>query len=226
QDKPIKTENVTPITTLQFFPEGGDLLTDIDTRVAFKALSQLGKPVKLSGAIKDSKGTFIDSFSTEHDGMGSLSLHPQSNETYTAFWKDEFGITNTTSLPAIKNSGANLQVQPLASKSLVLIKRTAEVDESLKILYVVASMNQHMVYKAKINLTSNNTSLAEIPTAFLPTGVLQITLFNANWLPVAERVVFVNNHQHEFNPEITTPATNMRKRSKNVIELNVPDSVI
>lgn len=226
QDKPLKTEIVTPVTTLQFFPEGGDLLADIDTRVAFKAVSQLGKPVKLSGAIKDSKGAFIDSFSTEHDGMGSLSLHPQSNETYSASWKDEFGFTNTTSLPAIKNSGANLQVQPLTAKSLVLIKRTTEVDESLKILYIVASMNQHMVYKAKINLTSNNTSLAEIPTAFLPTGVLQITLFNANWLPVAERVVFVNNHQHEFDPEISAPVINMGKRQKNVIEVNVPDSVI
>jgi len=226
QEKSVKGAIISPLITLQFFPEGGDLLAQINTRVAFKAVNQFGKPVKLSGSLQDSKGAFIDSFATQHDGMGSVTINPQANETYTAYWKDEFGISSNTILPPIKNSGANLQVQLLASKALVVIKRTKDVDESLQILYLVASMNQNMVFKGRISLISNTTSLAEIPTVMLPTGVLQITLFNANWVPVAERVVFVNNHQHLFHPEITTPVINLDKRGKNIIEINVPDSVI
>jgi len=225
QLNPVKAPVVDPITMLQFFPEGGDLIADIDARLAFKAANQFGKPVRLMGAIKDSKGSFIDSFATEHDGMGSLSIHPQANEIYTASWKDEFGFTNSTTLPTIKGTGANLQVQSLASKTLVLIKRSNTVEDNLQTLFLVATINQHMVYRARINLATKTTSLAEIPTTVLPTGVMQITLFNANWLPIAERVVFVNNHQHTFNPEVELPIKGLEKRARNVVEINVPDSI-
>ena len=57
-------------------------------------------------------------------------------------------------------------------------------------------MNQQMVYRSRVNLSVNSEALADIPTSILPTGVLQITLFNALWQPVSERVVFVNNQQY------------------------------
>lgn len=226
QPKSLKETVITPITTLQFFPEGGDLLADLDSKVAFKAVDQFGKPVKLSGALKDSKGVLIDSFITEHDGMGSILFHPAVNEIYTASWIDEFGFSNSTSLPSVKSNGANIQVQQLLSKAIVLTQRTKIVDEGLNVLYLIASMNQHLLFKAKVNLTNSNVSIAEIPTEKLPTGVMQITLFNANWLPIAERVVFINNHSHQFNPNITTPVKDLGKRGKNVIEINVPDTII
>jgi len=225
QPKPLKSPSIIPITSLQFFPEGGDLIADIDARLAFKAANQFGKPVRVMGAIKDSKGSFIDSFATEHDGMGSLSIHPKANEIYTASWKDEYGFTNSSPVPSIKESGANLQAQSLASKTLVLVKRSNTVEENLQTLFLVATINQHLVYRAKINLTTKTTSLAEIPTTVLPTGVMQITLLNANWLPIAERVVFVNNHQHTFNPEVELPIKGLEKRARNVVEINVPDSI-
>jgi len=225
QPKPLKSPSIIPITSLQFFSEGGDLIADIDARLAFKAANQFGKPVRVMGAIKDSKGSFIDSFATEHDGMGSLSIHPKANEIYTASWKDEYGFTNSSPVPSIKESGANLQAQSLASKTLVLVKRSNTVEENLQTLFLVATINQHLVYRAKINLTTKTTSLAEIPTTVLPTGVMQITLLNANWLPIAERVVFVNNHQHTFNPEVELPIKGLEKRARNVVEINVPDSI-
>ena len=226
QPKVVKSSQPIPVTTLQFFPEGGDLVSGLTSRVAFLANNQFGMPVKISGAIKTSAGVLVDSFITEHDGMGSFSLEPQINETYTTSWTDESGKSYNTNLPAIKSTGANLQIEALATKAVVVIKRTAVVGENEKIYNLVAHMNQQVVYRSKVNLTVKQSSIAEIPTNILPSGVLQITLFSQDWLPVAERVIFVNNHVHEFYPDIATPVTGLGKRGRNVIEISVSDSII
>ncbi len=41
-------------------------------------------------------------------------------------------------------------------------------------------MNQQMVYKAIVNLKNVTMSGGNIPTAELPTGVLQLTVFDMN----------------------------------------------
>jgi hypothetical protein len=72
-------------------------------------------------------------------------------------------------------------------------------------------------YKTKLN--------AEIPLQDLPTGLLQFTLFTSDWFPVAERVLFVNNHAQEFEVTLKTPLTNLEKRGKNTIDISVPDTL-
>jgi hypothetical protein len=226
QSKVEKVSPVSPVTTLQFFPEGGDWVSGIISRMAFMAVNSRGLPVKVSGAIKTSTGTLMDSFVTVHDGMGSFLMEPQPNETYTATWTDESGKVYTTPLPLCKNTGAVLQVQPLATKTMVEIKRTAVAEDNIKTLNLVAHMNQQVVYRSRVNLTVRTGVVAEIPTGLLPTGVLQITLLDRDWLPLAERVVFINNHQYQFHPEISVAVKGLEKRSKNVVEISVPDSTI
>lgn len=226
QPKGVKSNQSSLVTTLQFFPEGGDLVAGLASRVAFMAVNQLGMPVKVSGAIKTGSGVLVDSFTTEHDGMGSFSLQPQADETYITSWTDEGGKSYTTNLPPVKTTGAVIQIEALAAKAVVVIKRTGVITENQKIFNLVAHMNQQVVYRSRVNLSVKQSSVAEIPTTILPSGILQITLFSQDWLPVAERVIFVNNHQHEFHPEIATPVTELGKRGKNIIEINVSDSVI
>jgi hypothetical protein len=64
-----------------------------------------------------------------------------------------------------------------------------------------------------------------IPVDQLPSGVLQVTVFNSSNLPVAERVVFVNNHEFEFKPDVLVAIKNTSKRGSNTIEINLPDTL-
>ncbi len=226
QTKVVKSGQPSPVTTLQFFPEGGDLVTSLASRVAFKATNQFGMPVNVRGVIKTIAGVLVDSFITEHDGMGSFSLEPHANETYTTTWADQSGKSYNTNLPLSKSTGATLQIKALAKKAVVVVKRAAATADNEKIFNLVAHMDQQVVYRSRVNLSVKQSSIAEIPTNTLPTGVLQITLFSQDWLPLAERIIFVNNHQQEFHPEIAVPVTGLGKRGKNVIEISVSDSVI
>lgn len=101
---------------LDFFPEGGDLLANFPNKVAFKATDQWGRPVKIKGVVLGSNGKVADSLRVQHDGMGFIWLNPAPGAAFTAKWKDDQNKEYTTSLPAVKNSGANLQVKVLPGR--------------------------------------------------------------------------------------------------------------
>lgn len=220
----VKANIILPKTQVYLFPEGGNLVEGLNSRVAFKATDQFGDPAYIKGAIKNNHQALVDSFLTEHDGMGSFSVEPKAGETYQINWLDENGQTGTTALPAALPNGATLSVQPASDKAIVFVERTAKDDPLYKTMYLMAQMNQQLVYKSRINFSAKTSVVADLPTTELPTGILQITLFNANWQPVAERIVFVNNENYIFNPRISTPLVNLDKRGKNTIEFFVSDT--
>jgi hypothetical protein len=220
----VKADKLT--ATIQFFPEAGDLIAGINQRVAFLANNQFGLPVTIRGALKNNKNVLIDSFVTEHDGMGVFSFDVSAKETYTTTWVDEYGTNHTTPLVVGKMAAATIQVQSQKNKVLFVIKRSADVTDNFKTLNAIAHMNQHEVYKSRINLSVKTSGVGEIPTKDLPTGILQLTLFDANWTPIAERVVFVNNDDYSFDPEVRIVEKNLKPRGKNRVDVYVSDSIV
>jgi hypothetical protein len=215
-----------PRPELVFFPEGGDLVAGLIGKVAFKANDQWGRPVTVSGMVQGSDGSFVDSLLTEHDGMGSFFIKPQTGVQYTAIWTDGTGRSFSTKLPAAAPGGVGLQIQPHPGQCMVIVRRTADyVPEGGRLLYLLAHMNQRVVYAAQVSLEDKTEVAVTVPTAELPTGVLQYTLFDAGWKPVAERVVFVNNQLHSFAASVRVVTSSLEKRGRNEIEIQVPDSV-
>ncbi len=217
---------VKPLTaSIQFFPEGGDCIAGINTKIAFKAIYQSGRPANVKGIVVNSKGITVDTINCMHDGMGYFYLNAQSGETYTAKWKDDQKTSYTTVLPAIKNEGATFEIRPGKEKTGFIIKRSDNASEPDKQLHIVATMQQQMVYMASVKLDESPFIGGTIPTAQLPTGILQVTLFNANWMPVAERISFINNDDYHFDPEVGFAALGTSNRGRNVLVINTPDSI-
>jgi len=97
-----KAKSIQPVASIQFFPEGGDLINGINSNVGFIVSNQSGKPVTIRGAIFNNANQLVDSFLTMHDGMGKFSIEPNAKETYYCNWIDEYGISHTTDLPLAK----------------------------------------------------------------------------------------------------------------------------
>jgi hypothetical protein len=225
-DSSIKNTRKPSVTTsLHFFPEGGELVNGVSSTVAFLANNQSGKPVAVRGAILNSRNELIDSFASSHDGMGSFAFEPSAKEIYTCNWIDEYGISHSNTLPAAKDNGVVLESQLMPDKVVFAVKRSSEVADHFKLLRIVASMNQQMVFSATINLSNKKISAGEIPTGTLQTGILQVTIFDANWVPVAERVLFVKNQDYAFYPELKMATQRFGKRMRNDIEITVPDTL-
>ncbi|RXK83913.1 TonB-dependent receptor plug domain-containing protein [Filimonas effusa] len=211
-------------TTLGFFPESGDLIAGLKSKLAFKANDQWGKPVAVKGRIVDAQGTKIDTFVTQYDGMGFINMEPVAGQKYAAIWKDVNGKIQTTALPESKESGVTMAVSGTGPRRSFLVERAANTPDNLKTLYIVATLQQQMIYRAKVDLTETTAIGGSIPVNTLPSGIIVLSLFDANWLPVAERITFINNHNYSFTPTVDIIG-DTRKRAKSFIEIDVPDTV-
>ncbi|RYG03421.1 MAG: hypothetical protein EOO02_08485 [Chitinophagaceae bacterium] len=214
------------INYLTFFPEGGDLVQGIESRVAFKATNGSGLPFNVKGDIVDSKGAKVAAFASEHDGMGSFILIPSANETYKASWKDQAGKAQTTTLPAAKKSGVVLETRKLPQGITFGVKAPQATAQQLKSVYIVAQMQQQLLYRAKASLEKNPVVSGMIPIQNVPAGIVQITVFSEDEKPLAERIVFVNTPDYYFITDLNTPLKSTAKRGRNVIQIDVPDSIV
>jgi len=224
-NSPNKSTKKLPTVSLQFFPEGGNLINNLLNKVAFKAVTQNGFPVSVKGVIYNQQGKMIDSITSAHDGMGSFLLTPQQGESYTVKWVDDWKINHTTALPTALQEGITMQVANNYDKLSIQFNRHASVPNELKILRVVATMHKYMVYRSNVRLLNTTTANAEIPIINLPSGILQITVFNANWQPIAERIFFVKNDNYESPVSARIFKPNFSARAKNFLEINIPDEV-
>lgn len=207
--------------TLQFFPEGGDAIEGIANTIAFKVIDQYGTPVQTRGVIQDDKGSTIDSFSTVHDGMGSFIFTPRPGVNYSARWKDINGSMKNTVLPQAKTAGVGIQVLNQNSRIQININ-SGQIDEQLKQLHLVGTMNQRMAFKTDITINQGESIKRVIPTENLPSGIMTITVFDSRWNAIAERIAFVNNNEYRFQPQMEVKHWGTGKRKRNEVEITLP----
>ncbi len=224
QNKKAKIE--ASATQIDFLPEGGDLVNGVESLVAFKAVDAKGKPVKVSGELKNTRGEPVISFKSAHNGMGTFLLTPAGSEKYTAVVTDEFGKELKVLLPDVKLSGVVLHISSISSKKVFIIKRSEADAQAFPIVNIVAHMAQRVVYRARVPLAETSVNSGSISTEALPSGIMQVTIFNNNWEPLAERIVFVNNDNYQLEATLETPVINLEKRGKNVVELSVADTLM
>lgn len=214
---------VTP--SLQLFPEGGDVIAGVINKIAFKANDQYGRPVKVKGRLLDGKGTALQSFSSVHDGMGSFAFIPQAGAIYRVKWSDEKNAEHTTDLPQVKTSGVSIQVALDGERRIITVNAGPQLENQFRQLHLVGTMNQSLVFKNDIPLTENNSVKRVIPTKDIPSGILTLTLFDAAWNAIAERITFVNNNEYSFQPQMEVQRWGLGKRKRNEIEIRIPDSL-
>jgi hypothetical protein len=225
QEKPAATKKTVPKNFLQFFPEGGDLVQGVESRVAFKATDVHGLPYNVNGDIVDSKGKPITKFSSMHDGMGFFVIKPDAKEQYKAAWKDAAGKPQQTILPPVKKEGYVLTItQDMNAIKFIIARPEGEVPADATVT-IVGQMQQQLVYMARANISKGPTVKGSIPIDKIPAGILQLTLFSPDKKPLAERIVFVNRQDYYFITDLNSPLKGFEKRKKNVIQVDVPDTI-
>ena len=221
--KPGKAENNTIVNV---FPEGGEMVTGLNSLVAFKATDKFGKPVKIKGLLVNQLGKTLDTIKVKHDGMGNFKLMPKAGETYSLKWIDPAGNTGIIGIPVNKKEGLTLSVNTNNEFATVKVERTASIPDNCKRLNLLVHMNQVVLFKVSLNTADKQVLSANIPIEGLNTGILQFSLFSTDWLPLAERIVFVNNREHEFGAKLIPQLVTLTKKGKNVFDVYVTDTTV
>lgn len=213
-------------TTVQLYPEGGFSIADLTNNIAFKATDQAGNPVYIQGTLTNAKGNIIDSFAAFHDGMGMVSLLLKKDEPLYLNWTDAKGNTGITAITAQKQTGATLAVLSKKKNVIVGIERSLNAGKECKTMHLLVHNNQTLRYKLDVDLSTKTLVNVAIDVSDFPTGIFQCTLFNANWIPVAERIAFAGNQRYCFFPNLKVKQKNLAKKGRNEIEINLSDSLL
>lgn len=217
-----ENSNLIKKVSLQFFPEGGDIIEGTRNTIAFKANYNNGLPFEINGVIKKQEtGEVMMPIKSAHDGMGRFDLEIQPGEKFYAEWVDNKGDIQQTFLPNAKIIGVSLKVVPLKDKIFFNIVNKSANDS----LHVLMYMYQKVFYKTDVAVPAAEPFTGTVPINTLPTGVMQLTVFDANWQPVAERIAFINNNNYTASTIINNKEISTAKRGKNIIEIEVMDTI-
>ncbi len=182
----ITTNKAKPNFDIQFFPEGGNLVTGLTSKVAFKVVGQDGKGVNFRGAIVNQRNDTVARFRPLKFGMGNFILKPNLKDTYKALV-----YINTETKPIIKelptifDQGYVMQVADNANQLAVTV--TSNVDHGDVYLFAhTRSISKSMQSAALVN----GSARFLIDKALLGEGISHFTVFNNNRKPVCERLYF------------------------------------
>ncbi|RZK52510.1 MAG: hypothetical protein EOO91_19215, partial [Pedobacter sp.] len=116
----FKIESYKDNIDLKFFPEGGDLIAGLRSKVAFKAIGSDGLGVDLKGYIEDRHKKKVAEITSEHNGMGLFALIPSIDNTYTAVINLKNGLEKRFPLPKAMDHGYVMSLNHLDEENLLL----------------------------------------------------------------------------------------------------------
>ena len=182
-----KKENDLRVT---FFPEGGDLVNGLVSRIAFKAENSLGMPQDIKGEIVDDQGKTLGSFESVHDGMGTFMFLPRTDRKYMAKVTFSNGKVAEYPLPEALPKGIVMSVNPLGKDNISVKVQKSENSPADSIIVVAQSRGQiNLISKGQIK---DKPVQSVMPKKIFPAGIAQITVFKGEGEPVCERLVFIN----------------------------------
>ena len=195
----------------QFFPEGGNLVQGLPSRVAFKITDKTGRGVAATGKVLDQRGAVVARFQTLRLGMGSFAFTPAAGpETYTAVVTLPNGQPLTRKLPAAYPQGYVLHLANTGPDQLTLTVRASSPQPQT--LFLLGHSRQHLALATRLPLVDGQATLTVNKSALLD-GVSHFTLFTTEQRPVCERLYFqAPKHSLAITARADKPAYTTRDR--------------
>jgi hypothetical protein len=200
--------------SLAFFPEGGTLLVGVENTIAFKATSGEGLPENIAASIVDNTGATITQIKSLHDGLGVFKLNPVNGKTYQAVW-------NGRSFPLPASSAKGIAVQFQSRKDVINYSFASSGEPNFTPSYIIGQMQHRVLFKQPVD----TNAAGSINTSELHSGILQITFFNKEGMPLAERLVFVDNKEYIVNAVLNPKQVNTKARGKNLYSIDFKEPV-
>jgi hypothetical protein len=207
---------------IQFFPEGGNLINGVISKVAFKAVAPNGLGANIKGTVVDDQNVNIIDFKSEHAGIGNFTFKPEAGRTYSAKVTTPDGKESSIVLPKSLNEGYSLAVfQPAGDSVLVRINVSEAQLKILKAtpspLSLIVQSGGESIFTMVVNVTGPINSIWFKKNDF-PMGIAQFTLFDANAEPLNERIAFIKNGD---KMHITVASPKAVYKSKEKVELQL-----
>lgn len=175
---------------IAFFPEGGNLINNIQSKVAFKISDQFGKGIDCKGILVSNNNDTVQTFHSLKFGMGNFTFTPDATHSYKAIIIFPDGKQIIKELPQIYNNGFAMHMQQNESNQLkITVNQTANNTSSRQAVYLLVNTRGSVKFFAGNNI-QNDSAIFLIDATKLGDGISQFTVFNNAKQPVCERLYF------------------------------------
>jgi len=181
--------------SINFFPEGGNLVAGIQSRIGFEITDGRGTANTFHGYILDKSGDTVIDFSAFKFGIGSFDLTPETGNTYKAVIAFSDGRVVNKALPEIFNVGYVMRVNEINTEQIAVIiksKKGSLQQNNEQILLV--SHTRQIAGIAEIKPMNDRDSVVFlVDKKKIGKGITHFTVFNGNNKPVCERLYFIKS---------------------------------
>ncbi len=170
---------------VKFYPEGGHLIEGVANNVAFEVTDQHGEAQNVKGTVEGGSNT-ID-IKTEYMGRGSFVVTPGDKRLKARFtWRGKEWSAN---LPKAEDVGVAMRLGDDGKLELTAKGMAQDKDYGLSVMCRGKLVHFETIGNAVRPSTLNLQQF--------PTGVNEVTLFDSDGRIWADRLFFVNHHEHD-----------------------------
>jgi hypothetical protein len=181
--------------SLAFFPEGGNMVAGLPTRLYFEAKTALGKPADVEGRLLDDLGNAVALFSTYKNGLGRIEFTPATGRTYRAEISRPSSVTEKYALPLAQDKGCVLRSYDDFDGQEKAMRVAVQCSDRQQVV-VAASVRENLLDVGAVEVEADTPAViylaAKDAALARAAGVARVTVFDQDLNPLAERLVFRN----------------------------------
>ena len=200
---PQEVSHKSPSYYIDLFPEGGNLVVDLQSRVAFKITDSKGIGTSAKLYLLSNQDT-MGSYSALKFGMGSFTFTPTRGKLYSVSVALPDGKLLLANLPPIYDKGYVMNLEKESEQLIKITVLSGHQDDNNN-MYLALNNNEKLIGFKHAKLNDFKTTFS-IPIKLLGDGINCFTIFDSKMNPVCERLYFV--------PPGNTPAVIMHTNAK------------
>ncbi|MBD2723457.1 MG2 domain-containing protein [Hymenobacter armeniacus] len=204
----------------QFFPEGGNLVNGLASKVAVKVTDTSGRGTAARGQVFSARGAVVATFQTARLGMGTFSFTPEAGQgPYSAVVTLGQGQRISRKLSAAFAQGYVLRLEDSTPGRLTVT--VAATTSQPEMVFLLGHSRQKVAVAIPAQLINGRATFV-VNKSHLLEGVSHLTLFNAAQQPVCERLYF-QQPAHALGLTVRPDKTEYVTRDKVSLQLAAAD---
>ena len=177
---------------IQFFPEGGNLVRDVESKVAFRMTDKNGKGVQaFTGIVLNENRDTIAVFNPSRFGIGYFNFTPPDTHLYKAYITTPSGSTIVKDLPAAMEDGYTMKLRKAGHGQVEVIVHSRNTGNTESVVNLLVH-TRGSVKNVQTKTIQNGNAHFTIAEDILGDGISHFTVFTNLRQPVCERLYFKN----------------------------------
>jgi len=210
--------------SVNFYPEGGHLIKDIRTKVAFLVTDKKGEDQQLGGLILDENKNTLFAVTTQREGRGVFELTHDGKPKYLRI-ADARGVQHDFLIPEPEAEGLSLNMDVMKDD---VVTATIQSSPSMQGKLLGYTLMHNGVILSADTVYCNGAFAMPFDRASMPEGVSQFTVFTSDGHIQAERQFFICPRSRQADTiRVSSPMNYLKPCGKVVLNIkSVPNSKI